>query len=265
MISDSHLHSMFSSDSTTSPEDIILKAISYNMPYICFTDHSEFGYEDGLFVLNVNEYFSHLTKLKEKYTNDINVLIGVEQGLETSKENIIKEFLNKYSFDFIIGSSHMVNGIDPYYKEYFEGRTTYEAICEYFSSVMDNLKTFDNFDVYGHIDYVIRYAIEKDENYCYDKYAEYLEPILKTIIAKGKGIEINTGGLRSSIKETNPSLEIIKKYKEFGGTIITVGSDAHTIDDIAADFETAKNYLIEAGFEYYNVFINRKPYKINIS
>lgn len=263
MISDCHLHSHFSSDSKTNPEDIIKKAISLKMPYICFTDHNEFEYEDGLFVLDTEKYFEHLSVLKEKYKNDIVVIIGVEQGLEISKKSSINDFLRMHPFDFIIGSSHMVNGTDPYYKEYFEGRSTYEAICEYFSSVLDNLNTFDNFDIYGHIDYVIRYAIEKDTEYCFDKYKEYLEPILKTIINKGKGIEINTGGLRSSINETNPSLEIIKKYKELGGTIITVGSDAHTLEDVASHFDVAKEYLKEAGFDYYNVFIDRKIVKID--
>ena len=257
MLSDLHIHTCFSSDSTTDPESIIKKAIELGMPYICFTDHNEFEYEDDLFILDTGAYFDTLRELKDKYSKNISVLIGVEQGLEVSKKTKINDFLKSHPFDFIIGSSHTVNGTDPYYPEYFNGRTTYEAICEYFSSVLDNLNTFDNFDVYGHIDYVIRYAIDKDDDYCYEKYKEYLEPILKTIISKGRGIEINTGGLRSSINETNPSLEIIKKYKELGGTIITIGSDAHKLEDVAAGFDIAKTYLLEAGFDYYNVFINR--------
>lgn len=262
MISDLHIHTLFSSDSETDPEDIIKKAISLNMPYICFTDHNEFEYKDDLFVLDIPNYFSTLYKLREKYKDEIQVLIGVEQGLETNKSKKIKEFLNKYPFDFIIGSSHMVNQIDPYYPVFFEGRSTYDAICEYFQSVLDNLNTFDNFDVYGHIDYVIRYALVPDTDYSFDKYKDYLLPILNKIISMGKGIEINTGGFRSKTGESNPSLEIIKNYRRLGGKIITIGSDAHKLCDVASDFAKAKEYLVLAGFDYYNVFVGRKPVKI---
>ena len=264
MISDLHIHTSFSSDSQTNPEDIIEKAIKLNMPYICFTDHNEFDYEDNLFILDADNYFKTLSDLKEKYKEKIKILIGVEQGLETTKATKINDFLKNYPFDFIIGSSHMVDGIDPYYPVFFEGRSTYEAICEYFKSVLDNLDTFCNFDVYGHIDYVIRYPLVPDNDYSFDKYKEYLVPILTKIIDSGKGIELNTGGFRSKIKESNPSLEIIKKYRELGGQIITIGSDAHNLCDVAADFSKAKEYLSLAGFDYYNIFINRKPLKIQL-
>ena len=264
MLSDLHLHSNFSSDGEAKPEEIIQQAINLKLSYICFTEHSEFDYPEGLFNLDTEKYFETISKLKEKYKNDIHVLIGVEQGLEISKADKIKNFLADHNFDFIIGSSHIVNGIDPYYPSFFKGRTTYDAICEYFSSVLENINTFDNYDVYGHIDYVIRYAINSDTDYCYKKYEEYLEPILRNLISKGKGIEINTGGFRSKINESNPSLEILKKYHEFGGNIITIGSDAHKVTDIAADFDKAANYLKLAGFDYYNVFINRQPIKMEL-
>lgn len=264
MISDLHLHTNFSSDSETNPEDLILRAINLKMPYICFTDHNEFDYEDGLFILDMESYFTTLTTLKEKYKDKIQVLIGVEQGLEATKVSKTKEFISRYPFDFVIGSSHMVNGVDPYYPQFFENRTTYEAICEYFQSILDNLDVYDDFDVYGHIDYVIRYPKNIDTNYCFDKYSKYLIPILSRIIKSGKGIEINTGGFRSKIKESNPSLEIIKKYKELGGNIITVGSDAHFLSDFASEFDKALAYLKAAGFNYYNVFIDRKPLNIPI-
>lgn len=262
MISDLHLHSSFSSDSKSNPEDIVKKAVSLKLPYICFTDHNEFEYEDNLFILDTENYFKQLNTLKEKYRNEIHILIGVEQGLEVTKSDNINAFLSKHNFDFIIASSHMVNGIDPYYPAYFEGRSTYDAICEYFQSVLDNLNCFSNFDVYGHIDYVIRYPKIPDEGYCFDKYKEYLIPILEKIVDSGKGIEINTNGFRTRIKESNPSFEIIKKYREMGGEIITIGSDAHSVEYIASDFDKARNYLKAAGFDYYNVFINRNPIKI---
>ncbi len=264
MLADLHLHTHFSPDSTSNPEDVILKAIELKLPYICFTDHNDFDYEDDTFQLDYEAYFEHMHSLKEKYTRQINILIGVEQGLEASKKEKITPFLQRKPYDFIIGSSHMVNGIDPYYPRFFENRSTNDAICEYFQSILDNLKVYDDFDVYGHLDYVIRYPKNQDFEYSYEKYASYLEPILKTIINKGKGIELNTGGFRSSIHNSNPSLEILKKYKEFGGSIITVGSDAHTINDIASHFDLAKKYLLDAGFNYINIFINRKPIKISI-
>ena len=93
---------------------------------------------------------------------------------------------------------------DPYYPAFYEGRCDEEAYREYFSSIMDNLEAFPDFDVYGHLDYVVRYGKTKDAEYSYQKYQDVIDPVLEKIIDLGKGIELNTGAIRHGLKELNP-------------------------------------------------------------
>ena len=79
------------------------------------------------------------------------------------------------------------------------------------------------------------------------------------MIEKGKGIEINTGGFKYGLGHPNPTEEIIKRYCELGGEIITVGADAHKPEHIAFDFQKIPAILKDAGFKYYTVFKERKP------
>lgn len=260
-IADYHIHSLFSADSEALTEEIVKTALSKGLSSICITDHLDFDYSDNgvLFELDKDEYFYFFKNLKEKYKDLLDIRIGIETGLEPDKAERLDDFINRHNYDFIIGSSHLVNGIDPYYPEYFYGRDDYQAFFEYFESIATNLKYCKNFDVYGHIDYVVRYSPNKSKNYKVSDYLEILKEILKELIYNGKGIEVNTSGYRSGLSNPNPSFEIIKLYKELGGEIITLGSDAHKPQDIAYNFEKAIELIKACGFKYYSEFKNRRP------
>jgi HisJ family histidinol phosphate phosphatase len=95
-------------------------------------------------------------------------------------------YTDKYhDFDFIIGSSHLVYGKDPYYPAYYEGRSEKEALLEYFESILANVQTFDNYSIYGHLDYAVRYCPSGEAAFRFSDYADVFEAILKTIIEHG--------------------------------------------------------------------------------
>lgn len=258
MICDFHVHTHMSADSEANIEHVIERAVSLNMTHLCITDHHDIDFENGEFLLDPKAYGQLLLSYRERYRDKIRLLIGVELGLQPHIRKEADAFLAAFPFDFVIGSSHVIDGIDPYYEDIWNRHTTEEVMNLYFQNILDNLSVHDEFDVYGHIDYAIRYAKEKDRDYSYDKYSDILDRILKKIISMGKGIEINTAGLREGLRSTNPCLDIIKQYRKFGGEIITVGSDAHEADDVGADFTAARKLLMEAGFSDYYIFTERK-------
>lgn len=137
------------------------------------------------------------------------------------------------------------------------GRWWYEAIT-------DCIKTCDNFDVYGHLDYIVRYAPDQDNDYNWKDYYDYFDTILRLLIDKGKGIEINTAGLKYGLKNPNPCLDIVKMYRSLGGEIITTGSDAHKACHIAYSYEIITDMLKNTGFNYYTIFKERKPEFVSI-
>lgn len=262
---DYHLHSNFSGDSQASMESMILRGIDLGLTNMCFTEHMDMDYiyrtpsEEGMFELNTDSYLYDLIKYKRKYADRINLLFGVELGIQPHLRRELAVYAKSYDFDFIIASSHLCNRKDPYYPAFYEGRSDEEAYREYFLSILDNLKAFNNFDVYGHLDYVVRYGKTKDAEYCYDKYKDILDKILETILDKEKGIEINTGALGYQLKDLNPCTDLIRRYREIGGEIITVGSDAHRPEDLCRGFHRVAEVLKSCGFSYYTVFENRMP------
>ena len=86
-----------------------------------------------------------------------------------------------------------------------------------------------------------------------------IDEILRKLVSLGKGIELNTGGFKYGLGHPHPTEEIIRRYRELGGEIITVGADAHKPEHVAFDFAKVPSILKEAGFTHYTVFKNRKP------
>lgn len=263
---DLHLHTHFSSDCKTPMEAMIEKGIALGLDQICFTDHLDYDFvinpnsPEKTFLIDLPAYRKECHELKEKYATSIEVLFGLELGLQTSIQSQIDHLMANERFDFVIGSSHLCNGKDPYYPPFYEGRPEEEAYTEYFNSIINNAKLFSCFQVYGHLDYVVRYGPNRDTNYTYEKYKDVLDEILITLISKGKGIEVNTGGYRKGLRELHPLTAIIKRYKELGGELITVGSDSHVTDHMTTHFNLAHDILISCGFKYYSVFREQKPY-----
>ena len=90
------------------------------------------------------------------------------------------------------------------------------------------------------------------------------DEILKTLISMGKGIELNTAGLKYGLGWAHPHPEVLKRYRELGGEMITVGSDGHKAEHYAWEFDKAEDILRDAGFKYYAVFRGRKPEFVRI-
>lgn len=264
---DAHMHTSFSGDSDTPPEQMIEKAIDLGLPGITLTDHLDLDYypEEGLFDLDLPAYSEKIHALEKQYEDRFPIRFGIEIGLQPHLAEIHSRIVSEYPFDFVIGSSHMAHGMDPYYPEFFRGKTEEEAYREYFSSIAENILAWHEFDVYGHIDYVVRYGPNKNRDYSYEKYADVIDEALKLLISFGKGIEINTAGFKYGLGHPNPTEEIIRRYRELGGEIITIGADAHQPEHIAYDFDRAARILKDCGFDSYTVFRQRKPEQIKLA
>lgn len=269
--SDFHLHTSYSGDSEADMEQMVQKAISLGYKDISFTEHMDLEFpvsEDfpaGRFECNVDSYLYHLLTLRNKYVNDINIRFGIELGLQPQVVRGNVKVAKEHDFDFVIGSIHVVDGDEVYTDSpFFAGRTDEEAFRRYFDAVYENLRSYSNFDVVGHLDYVVRYGKNLDADYSYDKYKDIIDKILTRIIDREKGIELNTGAIAYGLRDLNPCIEILKRYKELGGELITVGSDAHKVEEIGRGFDKAEAILLEAGFKYITVYDARIPVQVKI-
>ncbi|MCI9151547.1 MAG: histidinol-phosphatase HisJ family protein [Lachnospiraceae bacterium] len=261
MLWDSHMHCCYSGDSEAAPEDMAAAAAARGLPGICFTDHLDLDYPDDpdYFSLDIAPRAVHLAQLADAWQGRLEIRCGIELGLQPQLRDAYHALLLEHDFDFVIGSSHVVHGFDPYYPAYFEQKTEAEAYREYFSSILENIRSCDDFDVYGHLDYVVRYGPNKNKYYSYARYKDIMDAILTELIARGKGIELNTGGFKAGLGQPNPCCEVVRRYRQLGGEIITLGADAHAPAWVGYEFRQAADILREAGFTHYTVFRERKP------
>lgn len=257
---DYHIHSRFSFDSTTELEENIASAIKKGIKEICFTDHIDYDFDcagsDSVF--DFVEYFNEIDFLRNKYKETISIKTGVEFGLQPHIIEKCKKDKDSYDFDFVIASLHAVSKMDLYEGEYYKLRTQKEAYNDYFLELNNALINFGVYNIAGHLDLVRRY----DRNAVPPKYKEYrdsVELVLKNIIKNGKGIEVNTSGVRYKKGENHPNAEILETYYELGGEIVTIGSDAHNERDIGYDFPNVLKLLKRVGFSHINTFDKMKP------
>lgn len=261
---DCHVHSLFSSDSSTPVEEMIEKAISLGFDTFYLTDHMDYDYpvsEDGLdFLFDAEKYFETLNALKEKYQKQIELRIGIELGLkaEQATQQKIEQLVSSYPFDLIIGSTHLVHNVDPYDSVFWKDRSEETCLRDFFKATYENIKANPYVSVLGHLDYAIRYSPSKGADFSYEQYKDCIDPILEFIIEHNIALEVNTCGYRY-VGAPNPSADIIRKYLTLGGKMISIGSDAHAPKFYASQFKQAEELLSSLGCTHYTIFKQGEP------
>lgn len=263
---DYHMHSDFSGDCSTPAEAMIRQAIDLQMDGICFTEHQDPEVPTDVdFSIDFERYFSRIQDLRRQYQDQLQIRIGMEFGLQKRLSPMLHRLAQSYPFDFIIASQHFVDQEDPYYPVFFEGKEERAVYERFFEEQYETLIHFKDFDTLGHMDYIVRYGPNQNKYYTCERYADYIDPMLRYLIENGKCLEVNTGGFRYGLGETNPASAVLKRYRELGGELITVGSDAHTPDYIHYEFDRTCEALLQLGFRYYTVFEQRQPTHLPLS
>lgn len=281
MYFDYHLHSNFSDDSTEEMEEHIKQAILLGIEEMCFTEHVDYGikrdfddprgieirYEDyrgeKVKVVESNcdypNYFKKLKEMKDKYSDKIVIKQGLEFGVQHHTIDQYNALFNKYEneLDFVLFSMHQVNDLQSWNQEAQRGKSQKEYNDEYYNEILRCIKEFKHYSVLAHLDLMVRYDLNGPYPFKYEE--DVIREILKTAIADNNGIEVNTSSHRYHLKDTTPSVDILKLYKSLGGTIITVGSDAHNKNDLGAYIKETYTLLKDLGFEYVCTFDKMKP------
>lgn len=254
---DYHMHSWVSFDSKEDPNLIIKKALEMGLKEICFTDHLDYDPSPDAedFTFNTQFYNENYDRLAAE---GLKIRKGFEFGMLPDNQETMKADLARRDFDFIIGSNHFVDGIDVYYPKYWEGRTYREAELLYYEEMLRCVQNHDEFDVLGHITYIGKVmANPQMRAVSYADYKEVVDEIFRVLVAKGKGIEVNTSGM-DRCGDYLPGVEHLRRFKELGGQIVTVGSDAHTADRVGQYCHEACRIVADI-FGHVCTFENRKP------
>ena len=265
-ISDYHIHSSCSFDAKHSMAEMVKSAMEQGVDEICFTDHVEPLEESRLRTLTPeHDWVKHLAQYEEaKAVSDgrIRVRLGAELGEITMTDTAIGDHLLETAppLDFVIGSVHAVKlhgEVTDLMWLKGRGESVWrEAIGLYLGEVR-RLIDWGRFNVLGHLTLPLRYA-KKDrgmENLSFAPYRDEVADILERLIDKGLGIELNTNRGANPL----PDEPWLRLYRDLGGEIITMGSDAHTPAFIGCAMEACQELLRACSFRCFTTFEAQQP------
>lgn len=259
---DYHIHTSFSPDSKMEPEEAVRAAIAAGVTHLCFTEHMDLGHHMELYdcAPDFTGMEETISRLREKYP-EIHIGKGIEAGYIPETAEQTAKVLSEQSFDYVLLSTHCVNGMDcgvPESKRGQDKLTAYKRYLEaVYASVTDDRLT-PYYDCVGHIGYIAKGLHYEDNTFPYEMYPELFDQILIEIIKRGKGIEVNTSGVERG-GHVFPHPSVIRRYKELGGRMITIGSDAHKEQNVGAYIKEAVEIIKNAGFEEITLFKKREP------
>ncbi|MCI9636672.1 MAG: histidinol-phosphatase HisJ family protein [Hungatella sp.] len=260
LLEDYHVHCLNSPDSREPLEMICQGAIEAGIREIMVTDHYEMFKDADKYPPYRQEYLDKcvqsVEECRDKFEGRLYVGLGIELGQWHLQRQAADMVVGAYPFDYVIGSFHKLDDIDLKFFHYKELDS--KKLCRRYLEELLLIAGQGDFDCMAHLDLIKRYAAEQGVSIRAEDEEELVREILKTLIKRGKGLEVNTSGLRQAVKEMFPSADILRWYREEGGSILTIGSDAHRRQDVGAGFEEAGKLLSSLGFLYVSHFRGRK-------
>ena len=267
-IFDTHNHCQFSFDGKrTTVERSTAAALEKGLGGIAFTDHYDVFVsaapegEEPIPTQNfdIEGQQKEIDRVQEKYGDAIKVLKGIEIGMNINCRDIVSDIMSRYSFDQVIASIHYLEDSDPYYGSYFIGKDWKQAYGTYLETIYTEMVALKDFDTIGHYDYVARYAPYPQDSIRYRDFSDIFDSLFRYLIENGKGLEINTkscSGTRG--RKTILDTDMLLRYREMGGEIISLGSDSHDPEKVADGFEGYIMLLKSLGFRWSSHYEKRQ-------
>jgi histidinol-phosphatase (PHP family) len=258
---DLHNHTTLCNHATGTKEEYVKEAIKQKIDIFGFSCHAPMDFEKE-YRMNLTQskiYEQEILNLKEKYKDDIKILLAYEVDFMLNSAYMEKDIL-KANVDYLIGSVHFLDGWgfdNPQYIGNFHTKNIDKIWEDYFATISLLAKS-GHFDIIGHLDLIkiFNYLPKKD-------IIQIAKKTMKDIKKANIAIEINSAGFRKPIKEQYPSKELLQLAFELD-IPITFGSDAHTISQVGDGYEKAKQIALDIGYTTCLTFEKRDKQSIKI-
>mgnify|MGYP002802881043 FL=1 len=259
---DIHTHTKFSADGRNSIEEMIAAAMQKGLAWYGISEHFNYDYDrlhltiDGQEVPPIDEraYFTRARELQKQLRGKLHLLVGAEFGYDNANSTLQRyiETEQEYSPDFVVNSVHTCLGMDCYFPHYCVGKSKEYAYNAYLYRVLESLDAPYRYDIVAHVGYCSRNATYPDPKLRYEDYADVLDEILKRIIARGKILEVNSSA-KTAGSPFIPDTDILERYFELGGRMVSFASDAHDTTRIADRRDIVVAALKKVGFTHLTV------------
>lgn len=264
-IFDSHTHSDTSWDAEHSITFLCETAVKKGILGFAITDHCEINeYQSRDIGARIQQGHFEMLKARAAFGKSLMLCYGIELGQMTCDLDLTRQVLNKKPYDFVLGSLHCIRGSEDFYYMDFQDADPYALLEEYYGELYEIAK-LNLFDSLAHITYPIRYMNGKHHlGVDLSRMDDRIDQILRTLAQNGKALEINTSGLRGPLGEASPPLKYVKRFRELGGEFVTLGSDAHSAEELGEGIPEAMEMASQAGFSYFTFYKKRQPRLLQI-
>lgn len=248
---DYHMHSNNSWDTRVPMEEMCTAAVKKGIKEIAFTEHFDHFTENKTKTAYVPDtYFQDIDTNRKYFAEQgLSILAGVEVGEYHLYRETVQPVIEGYEYDIVLGSLHWINGSESVFQpRYFDGKTLREAVTPYFAEMVEMIEG-GGFDILSHMDVFKRRAHLVYGKFDIEEFEPEVRDVWQACIDNNIGIEINTGGMRWRVNEPHPNLTALKWYREMGGEILTIGSDAHNPADLGFGLDYTMEMALEAGFK----------------
>lgn len=275
LLFDQHIHTNASPDGRAAVAAIVAAAKAKGLSHIALTDHYEAcppipelfpGDSKGWLAAAEDRYrrviaraWENIREAQALAGDELTVVAGLELGNPLDDLPRTEEILAENQYGFLLASQHNNPGRpDFYYLQQFPEIDILVELDRYFEAMYEMVK-WGRFHSLAHLTYPLRYVPADRLPADTRRWDEQINAVLRLLAEKGLAMEINVAGLRKGVGVTSPDLPLIKRFKQLGGELITIGSDAHFAKDVGADLETGAALAREAGFAYAARYVDGQP------
>ncbi len=264
---DQHLHTRFSTDSETPPADNVRAAVARGLAGLTFTDHLDTHPDEWpLCRYDYAGLAAEVAACRAALDGRIFIGHGIEVCYQPGQMDRILPFLAGRRFDLVILSVHYACGRALHVPEQWEDWSAEQVTRSYLQTVLEAVRMVARlhrggsrvFDVLGHLDLVKRYTRKFRDGFDIRPYGDLVDRILEVCLEADLVPEVNTSSLRQSLPEPMPADWVVRRYAQLGGTMMSLGSDAHRPADIGAGIPEGAALLRSQGIAHLAVFRNRE-------
>ena len=254
---DYHMHTRVSFDGHDTGLQMAQAAKAAGLKEICFTDHLDYDPlgKMGTLAFDTDAYNAEYDHLE---IPGLKIRRGMEFGMTVDNRDRFKQDLQRRPFDFVLGSVHFVDDFDVYYEDYWKDKSIFQAERRFLEATLECVELHEDFDVLAHLTYIAKtHCHPAPRPVPFEEHRELIDEILKTLARKDKGLEMNTSGV-DRCGGFLPTEDMVRRFREVGGKIVTIGSDAHQSRRVGQYAFEACDILKDI-FGYVCTFEDRKP------
>jgi histidinol-phosphatase (PHP family) len=258
---DYHIHTTFSPDSPAGPEELCRRAIQLGIPEIGFSEHWDVSpYEKDIRYLKPGPWYAEIERLRSLFANQLTLRAGIELSEPHLYPEDTTRILAQAPFDYVLGSVHYVGENLMFSEAYFRSHTADEVYSSYFIELEKMVRVAD-LDIIAHFDIPARTA-KPIFGYEPARYEKSIRAILQVAIERGLALDVNVAGLRKPSQVISPDPLILGWYSKMGGERVTLGSDAHALDQLGLHLDKAVEAIRAAGLTHLTRYERRRGQQI---